>query len=292
MSNLISANTLFHFTPTRENLLSILTHKFYVRYSLEIFDTILEEEGSELVIPMTCFCDIPLSQIKNHTKAYGNYAIGLSKDWGIKNKVSPVHYTYPGSTTSEILKSFTGQIERFFDVAENKDSNDKNNYLNQLPEDIKNFVEIEKLKDSFKVGEKVLKIQEQLAHFLRFVKPYEGKIFRNGEYSEKLQNFYEEREWRFVPEKEILKKLDAKDSYKSDFFKDAVKKRYINMKLASKIKLEFEPNDVRFIIVKHDSEIPKFLDDVHKIFKNKTSYDDLMLLGTRIISLDQIIKNI
>lgn len=76
MANTISANTLFHFTPTKDNLISILTRKFYVRYSLEIFDTILDIDNPELVTPMTCFCDIPLSQIKNHTNTYGNYAIG------------------------------------------------------------------------------------------------------------------------------------------------------------------------------------------------------------------------
>ncbi|MGZ3882718.1 MAG: abortive infection system antitoxin AbiGi family protein [Bacteroidia bacterium] len=294
MTNTISANTLFHFTPTKENLLSILTRKFYVRYSLEIFNAILDAESTELVIPMTCFCDIPLSQIKNHTKAYGSYAIGLSKSWGIRNQVSPVHYVYPNSTTSEILKSLSHRLERFFDVADNPDDHGErtNRYLNQLPEEVQNLLESQKNIENTNALEKILELQNQLAHFLRFLKPYEGKIYRNEKYSTDIQNFYEEREWRYVPPKELLQKVSVKDSYNADFFKDPIKRRLINIKLASHLKLEFLPNDIRFIIVKHEDEIPKFLDEIHKIYRDKSTYDELTLLGTRLISLEQILQNI
>lgn len=292
MTNTISANTLFHFTPTKENLLSILTRKFYVRYSLEIFDTILDQETSELVVPMTCFCDIPLSQIKNHTSAYGNYAIGLSKSWGIKNQVSPVHYVYPNSTTSEILKSLSEQLQRFFDIEDNKTELNENNYLSQLPDEVQHLVESHKTQENMRVAEKVLELQGQLAHFIRYLKPYEGKIYRNEKYSDEIQNFYEEREWRYVPPKELLKKVAVKDSYKSEFFKNPIKRRLINIKLATHLKLDFKPDDIRFIIVKHDSEIPKILDEIHEIYRNKATYDELRLLGTRLISLDQILQNI
>ncbi len=292
MTNSISANTLFHFTPTKENLLSILNRRFYVRYSLEIFDTILDKGTSELVVPMTCFCDIPLSQIKNHTAAYGSYAIGLSKFWGIRNQVSPVHYVYPNSTTSEILKSLSDQLQLFFDIEDNKNESNENNYLSQLPNEVQRFVESHKTQENLKVAEKVLELQGQLAHFIRYLKPYEGKIYRNEKYSDEIQNFYEEREWRYVPPKELLKTIEVKDSYKSDFFKDPVKRRYINIKLATRLKLDFTPDDIRFIIVRHDYEIPKILDEIHEIYRSKATYDELRLLGTRLISLDQILQNI
>ena len=269
-----------------------MTRKFYVRYSLEIFDTILDQETSELVVPMTCFCDIPLSQIKNHTSAYGNYAIGLSKSWGIKNQVSPVHYVYPNSTTSEILKSLSEQLQRFFDIEDNKTELNENNYLSQLPDEVQHLVESHKTQENMRVAEKVLELQGQLAHFIRYLKPYEGKIYRNEKYSDEIQNFYEEREWRYVPQKELLKKVAVKDSYKSEFFKNPIKRRLINIKLATHLKLDFKPDDIRFIIVKHDSEIPKILDEIHEIYRNKATYDELRLLGTRLISLDQILQNI
>ena len=89
----LSANTLFHFTKTHENILSILENEFYPNYSLEDWKP-LSGKTHPIAIPMVSFCDIPLSQISNHTKHYGNYALGLKKEWGIKNKINPVLYTY------------------------------------------------------------------------------------------------------------------------------------------------------------------------------------------------------
>ena len=105
----ISANTLFHFTTDRKALLSILTNGLYVRYSLENYESLTDGEA-EIVFPMTSFCDIPLSQVKRHTSTYGQYAIGLNKSWGMRNKINPVIYTYPKSTTSDILNELVADL--------------------------------------------------------------------------------------------------------------------------------------------------------------------------------------
>lgn len=46
-------------------------------------------------IPMVCFCDISLSNIKTHMENYGEYGIVMKKEWGIKNKLQPVMYINP-----------------------------------------------------------------------------------------------------------------------------------------------------------------------------------------------------
>ena len=74
----ISANTLFHFTRDMDTLLSILRSKFYPRLCLE--QKIVPTLDLRLAIPMVCFCDIPLSQISEHTEMYGEYAIGIKKN--------------------------------------------------------------------------------------------------------------------------------------------------------------------------------------------------------------------
>lgn len=58
----------------------------------------------EFAFPMVCFCDIPLSQIKNHIEHYGNYGIGLSKEWGIRNRLNPVLYIELNSSLSKYLE--------------------------------------------------------------------------------------------------------------------------------------------------------------------------------------------
>ena len=83
-----------------------------------------------------------------------------------------------------------------------------------------------------------------------------------------------------------------KDSYKSEYFIDSKKRRALNIKLAKHIKLTFEPNDVKFIIVERDSEIPDMIKKLDDIFGKTASSNDLKLLGTRLISLEQILENL
>jgi hypothetical protein len=69
----ISANALFHFTRSMENLIGILQREFYPRYALENMN-LLETEipARHMAIPMVSFCDIPLSQVKDHVEYYAN----------------------------------------------------------------------------------------------------------------------------------------------------------------------------------------------------------------------------
>jgi len=119
----LSANTLFHFTDKKENLTSILRNEFYPRYSLENWEPVLGFER-EVAIPMVCFCDIPLSQIHNHTEFYGRYAIGLRKDWGIRNKINPIIYTYSGSLSATYLSNIINKVR--------EDGSDLDDYINFL----------------------------------------------------------------------------------------------------------------------------------------------------------------
>ncbi len=290
----ISANTLFHFTSTKQNLLSILSNGLYARYSLENFESIISNKA-EIVFPMTCFCDIPLSQVKRHTNIYGKYAIGLTKSCGMKNKINPVIYTYKNSSIADILNSLISELTLFFDIDEDeipklkeiKDSKDNNNFAKQLEE----ILNESKNKNIDNVVDKLLEMNSNLGHFIKYIKPYEGKFYRGNDYLENPVKFYEEREWRFIPDKKIFIQAKLKDSYKAEIYKNPIKRRAINMKLASHTKLTFNANDIRFIIVSKDSEIPGMLDEISKIFE-ETSSKDLKLLGTRLISFQQIIEDL
>ena len=156
----ISANTLFHFTRDFDTLLKILRSKFYPRLCLE--QSVMPQLGLRLAVPMVCFCDIPLSQISEHISKYGRYAIGIKKDWAIKQGVSPILYVHENSL---IPKTIVAEIQ---DLA---------NEVNHNP-DGKGSSKMKKYVDA-----------------VCMMKPYEGIDDRSG----KMVRFYDEREWRYVP---------------------------------------------------------------------------------------------
>src|SRR5690606_40320209 len=82
MSN-ISPNSLFHFTKKIEYLIDIFKRGFQPRFCAEKLQLLEYSSirGYNLGIPMTCFCDISLGQISNHISMYGNYGIGMTKEW-------------------------------------------------------------------------------------------------------------------------------------------------------------------------------------------------------------------
>ena len=60
------------------------------------------------------------------------------------------------------------------------------------------------------------------------------------------------------------------------------------MKLAVRKKLTFEPKDIKFIIVKRESEIPNMIKNIQEIFEDKATHKELMILYSKLISLEQI----
>jgi hypothetical protein len=103
MSENISSNVLFHFTKSLDNIVDILTSGFYPHYCPEYLlgptytaDALTDNPPSHAA-SMVCFCDLPLSLIKSHLNEYGQFGIGLKKQWGINHGVSPVFYIHDQS---------------------------------------------------------------------------------------------------------------------------------------------------------------------------------------------------
>jgi hypothetical protein len=252
----VSANSLFHFTGSLENLLNILTNEFRPRFCLENFGLLKEhavsavkDEDLEWAIPMVCFCDLPLSQTGFHLSVYGDYGIGLTKDWGKRNGIAPVLYAYSQSILTTKLANMLAAL---------------------ASEETANALASELMQDFFDV--------------FSFVKPYEGNLWREGRVVSNLR-FYNEREWRFVP------RLSKGDSYregmnKADFLDDS-KRTEANKKVAELSRISFEPNDIKYLIVRREEEIVPLIKEVETI-KGRYSYDDVRLLFSRVISAEQI----
>lgn len=92
----VSSNSLFQFTDNIDTIVKILkSGGFWPRYCIGFGWR--ERFAFDFAVPQCCFCDIPLSAIQSHMAFYGNYGISMTKEWGIKNGLSPVMYVISGS---------------------------------------------------------------------------------------------------------------------------------------------------------------------------------------------------
>jgi hypothetical protein len=239
----ISTNSIIHYTASLDNLKSILKVGFSIKYcSEELY--IAGNRKSRAAHPMICFCDIPLSQAYEFMGTYGNYGVGLSKEWAKKNGINPVLYL---EKDSSIVKTI-GDL------------------LAERREDESNLSEDQK--------DKILRIK-------CFTKNYSGQLNR-GKTKQSNYKFYDEREWRFVPESKDLG--GARFSiHLSTYQKDKDK---WNSEVAS-LRFKFLPEDISYIIVNETSEIPTMIGYIKSVY-NLCSEDVRHILFSKICSTEQI----
>ena len=84
----ISSSTLFNFTDNIEFLINNLQNGFHCGTHYEKLP--LKNDGYR--VPMACFCDIPLSLIKEHFDWYGKYGIGIKRSYARELGVKPIWY--------------------------------------------------------------------------------------------------------------------------------------------------------------------------------------------------------
>lgn len=126
---------------------------------------------------MVCLCDIPLSRIQEHVGFYGEFGLGMTKEWAELNGLTPVLYVAPGTN---IARSFR----------------EMNEHVHKLRE------------ESDKQAAKVT-----LRRLLAFSKPTDGNMVVDGK--PVVKAFYQESEWRYIPVHEeiteYLKRMDFED---------------------------------------------------------------------------------
>ena len=116
-----------------------------------------------------------------------------------------------------------------------------------------------------------------LWRLVKLVKPLTGSMIIGGTIVEK--DFYQENEWRYIPDEDIDSTVLFKEDYEK--LKDE------NNKKMEEFKLEFSPNDIKYIFVKNDSDIPSIVDFINHNLAHYSA-NDLKILNSRIISLDAV----
>lgn len=181
----------------------------------------------EVAFPMISLCDIPLSEIGEYLEKYGGYSIGVSREWGTKNGFNPVWYCEKESRIATILSQ---------------------NFVDEI---------INKKKGNAKLID---------LHVFSYVKYVEGKLI---EHNYENYRFYDEREFRTVYSFSDLLKAkvpptlngkDAIDKYKDEH--GGKKFVYIGDSIPAK---SFTWGDIKYIIVKKDSEVTEIKDLLKKL---------------------------
>ena len=159
---------LYHCTKI-DSLKTILKSKqFLPFYNLE--DQSFMHKGTNSAYAMVCFADLPNDNLGSHMKDFNSDCyISMTKEWAIKNWLSPVTYYTEGSIM------YSAVHNRIIFCAQN-------------------IKQLEKCNE----GEKFV---NYLAYELAFMKEYSGKYYIKDEkkWSDEKRIFYNEREWRYVP---------------------------------------------------------------------------------------------
>lgn len=171
------SNTLFHFTKSRDTLKLILKNGFWPRYCLEDVGWLGYDTHDYVAYPMVCFCDIPLSRIADHVGFYGEFGIGLTRQWAESNGLNPILYVAGENSVSASFRELNEQAHKHTEA---------------------------KHKDASKVTMRYL-----LAHS----KPAQGKMVVDGKPVDKL--FYQESEWRYVPKSKKIHAYLVKSEFEN-----------------------------------------------------------------------------
>lgn len=221
-----SSNSIYHFTNFN-GLKGILASGFETNYCNEYL--VFKDLTIDVAFPMISFSDIPLNMAKKSILNYGDCGIGLTKEWAITNKLNPVLYVETNSIVSEILKFQNYRVK----PSEQYDSS-----------------------------------APSLEHWnlLAFIKNYEGKLIRKGGLEQDRYRFYDEREWRFVPTRDMVS--GKANNFKGKYYRDERQslKEYDFV-------LNFSPSDVSQLIVDNQENRISIEKTIKQYFPK--SYDDL-----------------
>jgi hypothetical protein len=241
---------LFHFT-SRDGLYAILEHTFKISYAGERIAG--NRKSTSFAVPMVSFCDLRLSELKDHMSKYGNYGIGLSKAWANKQGLNPVFYV---NKHCPYTSNFIAAVERL-------------------------HKQLDIIQDSAQYAS-VSAAYMDILNTYRYIKNYEGDLKRRSGVTTRNYRFADEREWRYVPP------LDATpfSFFPLDRISTLEGKSEVNGRIAD-LRLEFDPEDIKYLIIERDDERLSLIKHLEAV---KGRFDDgtRRRLASRILTSEQI----
>lgn len=254
---------VYHYTKEHASLLRIIEGGFLASYAQEII------YDREVAILMVSFSNSSYFTSVNEFE-YSKYAIGLSQYWALENDLQPVAYGHgKGKIQKAIMDIQTlSAVGCIIDSPELKILKGKITSQSQ-DIDLLNLVEWSKLtSDEIQTIKKVF---ENIFLYNGEILKYSKPTIVNRK-SGKKENSFQDREWRYIPNSEetkmkeiIFKKLANSEVIEKDW-KKWFKEDKPHQKKST---LNFNLNDIKYIITEHKNEIESVMMTLFNRFKKE-----------------------
>lgn len=241
---------LFHFT-SKKGLFGILEDDFRLSCARERVEA--DGQSVELGVPMISFCDLRLSELKDHMEKYGRYGIGLSKDWANRRGLNPVFYV---NRHSKFTRDFIAAVQGVY----------------RLLDGITDLDELTRAQSAYM----------DVLNAYRFMKNYEADLARPGHQPLTDYRFADEREWRYVPARSELEPGFLPPSLISTSIGKTIANGAIQLH-----RLRFDPDDIRYLVVPTDEERLDLIEHLGNV-KARYDVDTRSRLASRILTAEQI----
>lgn len=246
----LSPNTLFHFTSCLENMLGILRYTFYPRYCYEEFDLVDNDGNRFMEHAFPMVCFCDIT---------------LSQ---LMNHLETYGRYGFGMTKEWGIRSGLNPVI----------------YFNRNSHMAKNLMEL-----TGWIVKSGGRTTEVFGGVLEYLKPYEGILYRGGGVTRENVRFYDEHEWRYVPDVRVLKGNKIALAISRSTYQQAEKLKDANKKLErDETRLAFNADDIKYIIIDDESEINEMIRELRVIKGSKYDLDTIERLVSRIITVKQI----
>ena len=183
-----------------------------------------------------------MHKLDDHLSWYGYYGLAFSKEWGMSKKIQPIQYINPDS---ELRKDFATAFSAALKAEPTKKTSAQS------------------------------KMKSFLLHQLMYYKPYSG-MFENRNTKKRCRKcFTDECEWRFIPDVSIA-------GFQPVYYDQKIINAggLVDMSNAMsgvpEISLKFEYSDVKYIIVKDNSDFVKLTTAITELGMDDISEHELI----------------
>lgn len=269
---------LYHFTDSLDVVKGILADKFYGSYSRETFSW--KNQTTPFFVPTICFADIPNDKVSEY-KSYGRYCIGLSKEWAVRNKLNPVLYIEKNSSISEVLiKSLYGSLGGILNLQQDVGK------VQQVVDMAKKTKEPQHIVAAKTATDQLVSRMEAfefIIYSIYYTKHYQDDLeLKTGEVV-KNYRFYEEREWRHVPEFQCaVCELKMSEADYKRWRGNGPKPRLTN------VSLDFDFADIEYLYVDNQENIKNLTEWIYNLNKQGLTEEIQKLLVGKIQILPPI----